>query len=939
MNLLIYINGRSTIERVVYVVLLSLFIWHLEAQPFIEIELDDEQHRLQRIEILGEGTNSVETAMPLISFDEDGLTYTSTEPGKLKVDFRETSNYQKVYQGIVTLANPTNDTVILSNVIPFGKENKRSYITGLGDHRLSRSHLFLPDKSPINCILPDNAWELGYSDTKLTEETSLCALARRDGVSIQNGQRKRFETILFPGGSVQYKLYAEPYQGSWQNGLKRVFQEKFLYEVDDFDDALYERGDLGWIRKSYIIHLIMAWNRIFYDGNDGGYKLMDFLKKGKRLYGGDDIVGIWPTWPTLGLDERNQFDLYRDLPGGLSKLRALSDSSRRHGTSLFIAYNPWDESTREEGHLQGMVDLLRDIEADGVILDTWGESNREFQDAADSVKPGIVMYSEGMAVTNKMQNILAGRVHNALYYPPLFNLNKLIKPDFAIFRVAELYKEPIQRELAISFFNGHGIEFNVFAPGMPSWLEQQYRYVGKTSRILRENTTNFTSDLYKPLISTEADFIYVNKWPSREKVIYTILNLIPEGFNGSLFEVDAKEGHHYVDIWHHRELSTLEKDGRHFVDVVVDGFNSSLLGTNNEGEVSCIAEFPILLQSELKGDQLNFEASKGDVIKIWAGQPDYEKVPYESTALRGEVSLLKVFGAFEGKIIVQLFEKDELIDENVLFIKPGTPRLASRVTRIFEEGPHKGMSTIPAGTFTFDPSNGDEFIPYPSHNHGLIYQMDSFLMDQHPVTNAQFKEFVDATEYRPKDTNRFLMHWDRGDVPEGLEDHPVVYVSYEDAQAYARWAHKRLPTEIEWQYAAQTTDLREWPWSRNTSHIGRKEERITQTLTVFKIFGIDSTLCNIGNGTLDPVGTYPQGANPYGLQDLVGSVWQLTNDHYQSGSYDYIIMKGGSFFNPSSSWWYIQGGPRELHYRQHLLRVSPGFERNATVGFRCVRDL
>ena len=103
--------------------------------------------------------------------------------------------------------------------------------------------------------------------------------------------------------------------------------------------------------------------------------------------------------------------------------------------------------------------------------------------------------------------------------------------------------------------------------------------------------------------------------------------------------------------------------------------------------------------------------------------------------------------------------------------------------------------------------------------------------------------------------------------------------------------------------------------------------------------GLDSTLCNLGNGQLYPVAKYKKGANPFGLQDLVGSVWQLTNDEYQSDSYRYIIMKGGSYFNPSSSWWYVQGGPRPLTYRQYLLRVSQGFERNATVGFRCVADV
>jgi formylglycine-generating enzyme required for sulfatase activity len=114
---------------------------------------------------------------------------------------------------------------------------------------------------------------------------------------------------------------------------------------------------------------------------------------------------------------------------------------------------------------------------------------------------------------------------------------------------------------------------------------------------------------------------------------------------------------------------------------------------------------------------------------------------------------------------------------------------------------------------------------------------------------------------------------------------------------------------------------------------------VTSTLTVSQIEGIDPTHCNLGDGKLYPVGKYPKGANPYGLEDLVGCVWQLTNDIYFNGSYRYIILKGGSVFKPSSSWWYVQGGPRELHYRQQLLRVSEGFERSATVGFRCVKDM
>ena len=120
------------------------------------------------------------------------------------------------------------------------------------------------------------------------------------------------------------------------------------------------------------------------------------------------------------------------------------------------------------------------------------------------------MYSEGMAIPKDMPEIVSGRVHNALYYPPMLNLNKLIQPSFSIFRVAEVFKEPVQREYATAFFNGYGTEINQFAPGHPEWEEEQYRYLGKTSMILRENSAVFTSDNFVPLIPSLKDSVWVN---------------------------------------------------------------------------------------------------------------------------------------------------------------------------------------------------------------------------------------------------------------------------------------------------------------------------------------------------------------------------------------------------------------------------------------------
>lgn len=876
----------------------------------------------------------------MISFEVNGKTYRSDSKSPFNIDFKSQMASQWGISEIILFSNDSKDTLILSNVLPFGQGNNEAYITGLGSHSLSRTHLFLPGQKPINVIVPDNAWELGYAGIKLTDELNLYGFVKRDVNSINKGTRKRFETIVYPGGSVVYNFYTDFYVGDWQEGLRKVFQKRYLYAVPDFDESLFKRNDLAWVKQAYVMHLMMAWDKDFYDVVDGKYHLNEFIKKGKKLYGGDDAICIWPTWPTLGVDQRNQFDLYRDLPGGLKHLRALADEARNMGVKFFIAYNPWDESTRSEGHLQGLADLIKATSADGVVLDTKGESSKELQAAADQVRPGVVMYSEGMAVPKDMQGIISGRVHNALYYPPMLNLNKFIRPDFAILRVAEVFKEPIQREYAVAFFNGYGTEINQFAPGHPEYEEDQYRYLGRTTRILRDNSDNFTSSTYTPIIKTLRDSIWVNKWERDEKTVYTIFSLKPEGFNGNLFEVNPSEANHWIDLWKHNDVELKKAGGRVYAVADVDGFDARYLGTNNEGSVSCIVQFKKRIDAHLIEDRLIGKAAVATKVKIWAGNPTYEKEPVELRVSNDqfELSISKQLNSYEGKIVVQAFKEDQLIDEAILYLKPGTPRLISTSSKTpgVDKKP-SDMVTIPSGTFKIHYTQGDEFIPYPKAREGETVTIKSFMMDRYPVTNAAFKKFIDATEYHPTDTTNFLKHWHGNQIPKGEEDFPVAYVSYEDVQAYAAWAGKRLPTEIEWQYAAQTSSLNEWPW-KQSKPVTRKETVVTETLTVKSIAGIDSKNCNLGDGKPYSVGKYKSGMNPNGLYDLVGSVWQLTNDVYESGSYRYIMLKGGSYFKPSSSWWYVQGGPRELHYRQFLLRVSQGFERNATVGFRCVKD-
>jgi formylglycine-generating enzyme required for sulfatase activity len=244
------------------------------------------------------------------------------------------------------------------------------------------------------------------------------------------------------------------------------------------------------------------------------------------------------------------------------------------------------------------------------------------------------------------------------------------------------------------------------------------------------------------------------------------------------------------------------------------------------------------------------------------------------------------------------------------------------------------MVRIPGGAFVFrvrgteiegGADNGvDVQYPWedsPRRFHEHTMQIQPFYIDKYPVTNAQFKEFLDATHYAPRDKINFLREWKNGTFPQGWDSRPVTWVSMEDARAYAKWAGKRLPREWEWQMAAQGTDDRNYPWGATApaNNVNMPAPDHGRTM----------------RGP-DPVDAHPLGASPYGVMDMVGNVWQWT-DEFTDEHTRAAIVRGGSYYQPQGSIWYFPQAYRNDEHSKVLL-MAPGYDRSGGVGFRCVRD-
>ena len=230
-----------------------------------------------------------------------------------------------------------------------------------------------------------------------------------------------------------------------------------------------------------------------------------------------------------------------------------------------------------------------------------------------------------------------------------------------------------------------------------------------------------------------------------------------------------------------------------------------------------------------------------------------------------------------------------------------------------EEAP---MAPIPAGEFWM---GVDGTIGLDDERPRHKVWLDAYVMDRYEVTTSRYAAFLTASGRAAPwlwDSVNLQLHGDR----------PVIGVDWEDAEAYCRWAGKRLPTEAEWEKAARGTDERRYPWGNATPTADFANHALGARFSYSQV--------------LTPVGRYEKGKSPFGLYDLAGNVWEWVHDWYGAAYYEQSPERNS--IGPDEGQFKVLRGGSWSDLPKYLLTYGrfklPPTTRNSYTGFRCAKS-
>jgi iron(II)-dependent oxidoreductase len=686
----------------------------------------------------------------------------------------------------------------------------------------------------------------------------------------------------------------------WHRAM--LHERQSVLACSKLDLALYADPDSAWSDTTFRQLLLFMYDVSFYDRESDRYRTAELIEDWTAMYGRVDSVLLWHAYPRIGFDSRTQFHFYRDMPGGIARLKSeVTDVFRAHGIRVFVDYNPWcrtlerseradpnevrcrtlerseraDPNDSNPGMYEELGELVLALDADGVMLDTMTDVPERLARAVDRRRRGVVFAPE-------LRPNDADLSHVRQSWAQWFDVGDAGTPS--IYRHRWLV--PQHRQLAIrrwdtsrkhdivySFFNGSGLILwdNIFGTWNP-YSREDRRLIAETAAIIDRYHDLFVHGEWRPLIPTGVPGLDANCWTTPRRTIVTLRNRTTARLHYRV-PTNAPAGLTCVAFWgDNRELSSGDT-------VIVEPEGVQALVVDDPAQArQAVAHFHDL-------------SERADVTL-----PAYEERRPRPRPIRGAIDERRPAGAGRART-------------------PVAP-----------------MIEIPAGTFEMHIRHDRRecgCYPFGANDeamwgwfykdivtHDFREMMKPFAMRIAAVTNADFLEFVNEAGYRPKDRQRFLSHLVNDGslptrVPSALESLPVTFVSLADARAYAAWHGQRLPTEAEWQWAAEGAGAgNRYPWGN--------DERRTP-------------------GEIQPA-VDPRTATPQGVMGLSGNAWELTESEYTDGHTRFVMLRGGCFLPPGGSEWLPLRGVRPNDSHAKYVLLTDGLDRSETISFRTVID-